>query len=372
MIPFGKEESLINREDIQRLQAVREFPAVSIYAPTHRTYPDNQQDPVRVRNLVKEAKDRLAQESEDREATGALSETLDELVETIDFEHGLDSVALFAGSGVAEVHYLPFRLEPRVTIDETFATRNLLYVLNRTPRYRVVLLSEKPARVFDGFSDYLEEHVDGRFPLLNEGPSGEGPVKGTPLGHSGRRDERHREFFREVARRLGEIHAADPLPIVLVGIVRYQAFFREVGRNLADQVLAAVDGSYDKTPAHELGALVWPRVLEWVEARKAERLEVLERAVGAGRSASGIEQVWRVAREGRGGQLLVEENYVQPARVSDDGMSIQIGKGPGGPGSLDDAVDEIVETVYSMGGEVSFVEPGSLEKHQKIALILRY
>jgi hypothetical protein len=363
---------LINREDIRRLQAVREFPMVSIYSPTHRTYPDNQQDPVRVRNLVREARERLAQESDDREATQALSETLDQLVDTIDFEHGLDSVALFAGPDVAEVHYLPFRLEPRVTIDETFATRNLLYVFNRTPRYRVVLLSEKPARLFDGFGDFLEEQVDGRFPLVNEGPGGAGPVKGTPLGHSARRDERHREFFREVARRVGEVHTADPVPIVLVGISRYQAFFREVAKGLADHVIATVEGSHDKTPAHDLGARVWPAVLEWVEARKAEHLEALERAVGAGRSASGIEQVWRAAREGRGDRLLVEKDYVEPARVADDGMSIEVGAGPGGPGSLDDAVDEIVETVFSQGGAVSFVELGALEKHRRIALILRY
>jgi hypothetical protein len=363
---------VISREDIQRLQAVRGFPAVSIYAPTHRTYPDNQQDPVRVRNLVKEAKDRLAREADDREATRTISDTLDELVETIDFEHGLDSVALFAAADAAEVHYLPFRLEPRVTIDETFATRNLLYALNRTPRYRVVLLSEKPARVFDGFGDFLEEHVDQRFPLVNEGPEGSGPVKGTPHGDSARRDERHREFFREVARRVGEIDAADPLPIVLVGIVRYQAFFRDVARNLADRVIAAIDGSHDKTPAHELGARAWPQVLEWVESRTAERLEALERAVGAGRSASGIEPVWRAAREGRGDQLLVEKDYVQPALASHDGLGIQVGEGPGGPGTVDDAVDEIVETVHAMGGEVHFVEPGALDRHQRIALILRY
>jgi hypothetical protein len=362
----------MNRSDIQQLQSVRGFPAVSIYAPTHRTYPDNQQDPVRVRNLVKEAKERLARESEDREVARSLSETLDTLVETIDFEHSLDSVAIFAGSGVAEVYYLPFRLEPRVVIDETFATRNLVYALNRSPRVRVVSLNEKPTRVFEGVHGHLEEVVDNRFPLVNQGPEGAGPVKGTPHGNSALRDERHREFFREVARRLSAIHAADPLPLVLVGIGRYQAFFREVARDLAEQVIANVEGSHDKTPVHELGAKVWPLVLDWVESRKAEHLTALEKAGGAGRSASGLEPVWRAAKEGRGAHLLVEKGFEQPARVSDDGRSIEVGAGDGGPGSLDDAVDEVIETVYSLGGDVSFVEPGALQNHQKIALILRY
>jgi hypothetical protein len=362
----------MNRLDIQQLQSVRGFPAVSIYAPTHRNFPDNQQDPVRVRNLVRAAKERLAQESADPDVARSVSETLDTMVETIDFEHTLDSVAMFAGSGVAEVHYLPFRLEQKVLVDETFATRHLIYALNRSPRVRVVSLSEKPTRVFEGVHGHLEEVVDNRFPLVNQGPEGSGPVKGTPHGKSALRDERHREFFREVARRLSAIHAVDPLPIVLIGIHRYQAFFREVAKELAEQVIASIEGSHDKTPAHELGAKVWPLVLDWVESRKAAHLAALEKASGAGRSASGLEPVWRAAKEGRGAHLLVEKGFEQPARVSSDGLSIEVGAGSGGPSSLDDAVDEVVEIVYSMGGDVSFVEPGSLQKHQRIALILRY
>jgi hypothetical protein len=361
----------MNRTDIRRLQAVREFPSVTIYSPTHRTYPDNQQDPVRVRNLVREAKERLSREAEDGDVVRSLSDVLDDLVETIDFEHTLDSVAIFAASEVAEVHLLPFRLDAQVVVDESFATRNLVYALNRSPRYRVLALSEKPTRLFEGTHGDLEEIVDDRFPLVNLGPAGAGVVKGTPHGDSARRDERHREFFREVDRRLAEIHAADPLPLVLVGIGRYQSYFNEVSR-LSGQVIATLTGSHDKTPVHELGAKVWPLVLEWVEREKAARLEALERAVGMGKSASGIDQVWRAAKEGRGAVLLVEKGYREPATLVDDGTRIRLGAGEGGPGSLDDAVDEVIETVYEMGGEVAFLEPDTLDAHQRIALIQRY
>jgi hypothetical protein len=363
----------MNRSDIQRLQAVRGFPAVTIYAPTHRSYPDNQQDPVRVRNLVKEAKERLAMEAE-KPIANALGEALDEVVETIDFEHTLDGLGIFVGDNVSAVHLMPFRTEAQVVVDETFATRNLVHALNRSPRYRVLSLSEKPTRLYEGMHTYLEEVTDHRFPLVNEGPDGAGPVKGTPHGNSALRDERHRAFFREVSRRVSELHAMEPLPIVLVGIERYQAFFREVAANTphGDAIVATVTGSHDKTPAHELGQKVWPTVVEWIESRKAARLTELEQAVGAGRSASGLQQVWRAAKENRGAVLLVEEDYAEPAQASDDGMSISASSGTGGAADLDDAVDEVVEIVYSLGGEVAFVEPGRLQEHQKIALILRY
>jgi inosine-uridine nucleoside N-ribohydrolase len=39
---------------------------------------------------------------------------------------------------------------------------------------------------------------------------------------------------------------------------------------------------------------------------------------------------------------------------------------------MDDAVDEIIEMVMSKQGQVVFVDNGSLDAHQRIALVLRY
>jgi len=39
---------------------------------------------------------------------------------------------------------------------------------------------------------------------------------------------------------------------------------------------------------------------------------------------------------------------------------------------LDDAVDEVIETVLAKGGRVVFVDDGTLGAHSRIALILRY
>jgi hypothetical protein len=363
---------MLNRQELKELQSHRSSPSVSIYAQTHRHHPDNQQDAVRVRNLVRKARERLERESDDHAAGREVADVLDSLVETIDHEHALDTVVIFASREIAEVHYLPFRLPDEVVIDSNFATRNLVYALNRTPRYRVLLLSEKPTRVLAGQGDALEERIDRRFPVTNEGPDGSGAVKGTPHGVSSVRDERHREFFREVARRFSEVHAAEPLPIVLAGITRYQSFFREVARDLQPHVIGTLDGSFDKTPVHEVAERSWPRVLEWVEAQKQRRLEELAQAVGSGRSASGLEPVWRAAHEGRGAVLLVETDYRERATRTEDGQGIRVGGSESGGAVMDDAVDEIVEVVLARGGEVAFVPAGSLDEHQRIALILRY
>jgi hypothetical protein len=43
-----------NKELLQELLAVTDAPCLSLYMPTHRTHPENLQDPVRFKNLMKE------------------------------------------------------------------------------------------------------------------------------------------------------------------------------------------------------------------------------------------------------------------------------------------------------------------------------
>jgi hypothetical protein len=81
----------MNRHDIQLLQQVRGYPALTITLPTHRTSPDNQQDPIRVRDLVTEATNRLLEEFGRRKIDPLLSR-LEGLVSEIDFRYTLDGV----------------------------------------------------------------------------------------------------------------------------------------------------------------------------------------------------------------------------------------------------------------------------------------
>ena len=74
---------MIHRSDLLQLQAINEYSSVSILAPTHRTSPDNKQDPIRVKNLVTEAKNRLLSEFSAREMEPLFTK-LGGLVEGVD------------------------------------------------------------------------------------------------------------------------------------------------------------------------------------------------------------------------------------------------------------------------------------------------
>lgn len=361
----------MNRQDILLLQQISGYPAVTITMPTHRTSPENKQDPIRLRNLVKQATERLLSEFSRRVVEPILGR-LEHLASSVDFRHALDGLALFVHRDFARSITLPFTLKERVVIDETFFTRDLVFAMNRTPRYWVLVLSEKPTRLFEATRDDLLEIQDGGFPMVHEGPGGEAPLPGGfGVKRSHIRDEAHRQFFRKVDEALKPFMNGDPLSLAVVGVDRYLAFFDEVSSH-KDAIIARVQGSHDKTSAHELGKLVWPAVKEALAEERRKVLEELDKAVGEQKYVSTIGEVWRLAQEGRGRLLLVEEDFHYPAVVDESGMILSPAEDPEAPGVIDDAVDEIIETVLAKQGRVVFVENGQLAEHQRIALILRY
>ena len=361
----------MNRHDIQMVQEASSHPSLTITLPTHRTSPDNQQDPIRVRNLVAQAKERLREEYGNREVAPLL-DRLDKLGDKIDYRHTLDGLVLYVNQEFDAKYYLPFTLPERVVVAENFLTRDLVFAMNRSRRYWVLVLSEQPTRLFEGTRDTLVEIQEGKFPMTHEGPGGETSLPGGfGVKVSAIRDERHRQFFRAVDEALTPFLADDPLPVVVVGVDRYQAFFEELTAHKS-AILTTLNGSHDKTSPAELAKLVWPLVEAALAEQRQQYLVELDRAIGEQKVASTAGEVWRMANEGRGKLLLVEEDFHFPGQLDETGIHLSPADDLAAPGVIADAVDDIIETVLSKQGRVVFTENGQLAAHQRIALVLRY
>jgi hypothetical protein len=361
---------MICRSELQRLQGHHEYPSISVLAPTHRTAPANKRDRIVVKNLVAKGLKRLYDEFKKRDVA-ALVEKLNKLVDQVDWEHSLEGLALFAGRDVATAVPLPFKVKARVAIDADFATRDLVFALNRSPRYRVLVLTEKPARLFEATTNLLTEHTTKPFPMIHKGPGGASRLPGGQgINRSAVRDESHRQFFRQVDEALGSIQKEDHLPLVVVGIDRYLAFYQEITKD-SEAIVGLVAGSHDKPSPSALGKVVWPVFKAGSTLKRTRALVRLSEAVSVNRHASGIDQVWRAAFDKRCQTLLVETDFEYPADLAPEGDRLLPYSGTGAA-ALDDAVDELIERVLADGGEVFFYEPGVLDLHQQIAAVLRY
>src|SRR5688572_29397462 len=77
-------------ELLRKLREPKAYPAVSLTMPTHRREPDNEQDSVRLRNLMAEAGRRLdADEAVGRQARGGIKAQLEQAVAGVDLRRSL-------------------------------------------------------------------------------------------------------------------------------------------------------------------------------------------------------------------------------------------------------------------------------------------
>jgi peptide subunit release factor 1 (eRF1) len=375
----------MKKSRLDELRAANQYPCVSLILPVHRHAPENAQDQVRVKNMISEATKQLDQKMSHHDAA-PIVERLTELVDSIDFEHVLDGIALFVNAELAFRVDLPFSPKERVLVSDHFVIRDVVRMVNRAARYYVVVLSEKKTRLLLGTTNHLVEHRGPRrmrdaqkdFPMVDTGKGGESRAHdGEVIKMAQRRDEYHRQFFRMVDHALGDHLKEEDLPVVVIGIGRYQAFFNEVGRH-NDHIIGTVSGTHDHTHLPELTNLVWPIVQKNMQEQRKLMLAKLADAVGKHKFAAGLSDVWSKAEEGAVYTLLVEEGYIEKAIIEEGGTHPLV-SGPSMrdhkdcPGArVDDAVEELVELVLNKGGKVTFVESGALSGHDRVAAILRY
>ena len=349
------------------LVRTREYPAVSVLMPTHRRGPENQQDPIRLRNLLAEAKRRLkGDELVSAEVAEDVIRGLERAAAEVDLNHAEDGLALFAAPGGEHHSYLLAQtVEERVVIDETFLTRNVVAALTGPSSFWVLVLSDKRTRLWDGHRDHLTEVTTGDFPMIHEPPLGAVDRSGRtiPRPHN---EERHRQFMREVDRAVGAILAKDARPVVLVGLKRNLVTFDDVASH-AGAVIGSVEGGHDGASGHDLLELVQPVLEADIERRQRAALLELDAARKGRRYAAGLEEVWQLARQGRGAHLIVEDGYRTQALVYDDHLVLSETEA-----DTEDAVDDVIEIVLSHGGEVTFVPDYMLADHDRIALVARY
>jgi predicted Zn-dependent protease with MMP-like domain len=379
---------MISQENLGMLLTEQEPPCLSMYLPTHRRRPENQQDPIRYKNLLKQLETSvLKQYTADEAAT--MLDPFQALAGDTDFwNHAWDGLGVFGAAGLFQVIKLQRTVPELAVAANSFHIKPLLRILQSADRYQVLSLNRKQIQLFEGNRDHLDEvALDERVPRtvtealgdeLTEPHQTVASYGGTALGssmrhgHGSKKDEveiDEERFFRAVDRGIMEHHSKPSgLPLILAALTQYHTPFRKVSHNslLLDNGIEGDPGSLTVDQMRE-------RAWTIVEPEFRSRLKKLIEAFGEGRSkglgSDDLRQVAIAASQSRVASLLVEAERRIPGHLDKETGGVTLGSVE--DEQVDDVLDDLAEMVLSRGGHVVVVPAGDMPTSAGVAAVFR-
>jgi len=99
--------NLLTNDMMPELLSVNEGTCVSLYMPTHRTHPDNLQDPILFKNLVKKLEQSLLQKYSASETTILLKPFVELENNGAFWRHTLDGLAVLSTADMSRLYSYP-------------------------------------------------------------------------------------------------------------------------------------------------------------------------------------------------------------------------------------------------------------------------
>lgn len=373
-------------------------PYISLYQPTHRQHPDNKQDPIVFRNLVKQIEDSLTVGHSKESIEKALAPFHELAADANFWNHTADGIAVFGTDDFFRVMHLHRPTAELAIAADSFHIKPLLRVLQSADRFQVLSLSRHAVRLFEGNRDHLDEVVlspdvptrasdvmgdelperVGRIRSVGASPAGNRDSGGAVAGgirysHGGKDeviDQQTERFFRTADRAITEFHSKPSgLPLLLAALPEHHAMFRAVSHN----ALLLEDGlevNSEALSVDQLRSLAWKVIEPIYIHRLAGFVDQFEAASNAHQGSADLSDVAAAAAAGRVRVLLLEADRQIPGRIDLKTGALHHAdlQHPG----VDDMLDDLAEQVLRTGGEVIMVPAQRMPGATGLAAIYRF
>lgn len=351
---------------LRKLKNIKSDCCVTIILETHRTTPDNEKDPILLKNLVKEVESRL-QESHDKSFVKKMMERINSLAHDIDHKHNKESLILFVNEDIAEFVRLPVRVENRVVIDKTFGTRDLVRALYQEVSYYILVLGRDEARLIEAFNDKVSDEIKDGFPMTNKHLI---PAQRSEAAIASRQTNLVQEFFNRVDKQVNEVRKNNPLSVLIsTDEGNYPQYLQIADRK--EMITGLLPGNRLHEKAHHIVEAAWPVMKKLNAEKNNQRLSELRNAVNTQKFATDFNEIWNAVNEGRGSTIFVKQGYFQPAKL-DNGHLELVKPENKEQANVDDIIDEMIEKNLQSGGDTVFIKGDELKEFNGLVLVTRY
>jgi hypothetical protein len=312
--------------DLRELSSSRSEHRVSIYMPVFVSGNDGQQNPIRLKNLLRDAEDHLVEQGmRAPEARAMLAEPRELVEKRLFWRQAGSGLAMLIGPNTFRTYRLPEPVEEFLSVGRRFYLRPLLRILARPTGFHVLSLSQNRVRLHRASMDQIEQvevpglpaNIDAALNL--DGPGEVSQTHSAMRGRLGKQAavfhgqggtaQTHKDelklYFHTIDDALRPVLQKSQLPLLVACVDYLFPLFREV--NSYPLLLAEpLGGNPDHLSQYQLhqAALecmqpVWRRERE----KAAEKVRAY---AGTARASEQVSEILPAACSGRVESLFVE------------------------------------------------------------------
>ncbi|MGE0716514.1 MAG: hypothetical protein AB7P02_13825 [Alphaproteobacteria bacterium] len=316
---------MLDAATIRELAAEEGFPRVSIFMPTFRSGPDLRQNPIQLKNLIRDAAAELERVGlSAREGSALLAELVQRLESGDLWRAPEDGLAIFISPDETRIFWAPLPFEAQVHVNRRFVVRPLLPLAMRDGTFWVLAASRDDVALYRGSRFGLARIRDERLPASADGVFGEAEIENAVGFHASARggaaarihalgesaqdetDGLMDEFAVRIAKGVESTLGGDRSPLVIAADDRLLGKLRRSlqGASLAEEAIREHPASLELSVLH---ARAYDIVRPQLDAARAEVIGRLEGRLGEGAATASrrIEEIVAAAEEGRVESLVV-------------------------------------------------------------------
>ncbi|MDW7656986.1 MAG: hypothetical protein SCM11_07410 [Bacillota bacterium] len=363
-------------------------PFISLFQTTHRSFPDNKQDPIVFKNLLREILNSLSQKMS-VEFIDEIMKPFYELKEDKEFWNNTsDGIAVLASQNKCIVYMLNNPVKELAVVANSFHIKPLLQAFQSMENYQLLGLSRENFTLYQGnrygfheimidpdtprtMQDVLGDQISDSYLSHGSYAGSGGPTM--YHGHGDVKEEIDKDtekYFRYVDSFVLE-HYSKPskLPLILVSLKEYHSEFKKLSDNpylLEENISKSID-SIDLEELHEKTRVI----IEKINMERTQKLaESFAKAESESLGSSDLTQVARAAYENRVETMLIEEDKIVPGKI--DSKTGKVKFGVLDIPDYDDILDDLAELVLLGGGAVFVLPKDKIPSTTGIAAIYRY